>query len=127
MGKLKTKVEFLERGMQSIKTKLQKLQQDPNPIPSMSMVELRQKQFVDQHDYHIMKQGKVEDTHNDRYLGLYSTLEQQIMAGTMLSRQIYEEEQKQFEKQIKQVENERSNEYHFNSMGRQTIPNQTIL
>ena len=43
----------------------------------------------------------------------------------MLSRQIYKEEQRQFEKQIKQVENKRSNEYHLNSMGKMTIPNQT--
>ena len=45
----------------------------------------------------------------------------------MLSRQIYEEEQKLFEKLIKQVENKSSNEYDFNSMGRQTIPNHTNL
>ena len=64
-----------------------------------------------------MKQGKVQDIHdNDRYIGQYSTVEQQIRAEVMLSRQIYEEDQKQVEKQIKQVENKSSNEYHFNSM-----------
>ena len=31
----------------------------------------------------------------------------------------------QFEKQMKQVENKRSNEYHFNSMGKQTMSSQT--
>ena len=40
----------------------------------------------------------------------------------MLSRQIYKVEQKQFENQIKQVENKRSNEYYFDSMGKQAIP-----
>ena len=44
----------------------------------MSMVGLRTKQFVDQHDYHVMKQGKVQDMHdNDGYIGRYSIIEQE--------------------------------------------------
>ena len=39
------------------------------------------------------------------YIGPYSTTEQQIREDAILSRQIYEEEQKQFEKQIKQIGN----------------------
>ena len=36
----------------------------------MSTVGLIPKQFVDQNDYHVMEQGKVQDTHdNDRYIG----------------------------------------------------------
>ena len=124
MGKLKRKLEFLEIGMQRIKTKLQKLQQDPTLTPSISTVGIRPKQFVDQHDYHIMKQGNAQDTYDhDRYIGPYCTIQQQIWADTMLSTQIYEE-QRQFEKQIKWVENKRSNEYHLNSMRNQTIPYQ---
>ena len=34
------------------------------------------------------------------------------------------EEQRQFEKQIKQVENKRSNKHYFNSVRNYTIPNQ---
>ena len=41
----------------------------------------------------------------------------------MLLRQMYDEEQKQFEEQIKQVEKERSHEYHLNQMRDQIIPN----
>ena len=37
MGKLKREIEFLEIGMQRVKTKLQKLQQGPTLTPSMSM------------------------------------------------------------------------------------------
>ena len=126
MDKLKREVEFSERGMQIVWTKLHKVQQDPTLTPSMSMVGLKPKQFVDHHDYHIMKQGKFQDTHdNDRYNGLHSSIEQQVRADAMLSRQIYKEELTQFEKQIKQVENKRSNEDNFKSMGRQTIPNPT--
>ena len=40
MDKIKTELEFLERGMQTVKTKLQKPQQDPTLTPSMSMVGL---------------------------------------------------------------------------------------
>ena len=73
-----------------------------------------------------MKQGKVIDTHdNDRYIGQYSTTEQQIRADVMLSRKMYEVEWKQYQKQIKQVENRRSDEYNFYSIGKQTIPNET--
>ena len=39
----------------------------------------------------------------------------------MLLRQIYEGEQKQFEKQIKRVENRRSYEYHLNQVRDQII------
>ena len=75
-----------------------------------------------------MEQDKVQETHdNDRYICPHSTFEWQIRTDAMLSRQIYQEEQKQFEKHIKQVEYRRSNEYHFNSIGRHTIPNQTIF
>ena len=61
MGKFKRELEFLERGMQRVKTKLQKLQQDHTLTPSMSMAGIRPKQFIDQHDYHVMKQGKEQD------------------------------------------------------------------
>ena len=45
--------------MQRVRAKLQKLQQDPSLTPSPHMVRLRPKQFIDQHDYHAMEQGKV--------------------------------------------------------------------
>ena len=93
VGKFWRKVVFLENGMQRGRTKIQKLQQDPTVTPFMSMVELRSKQFIDLHDYHIMEQGKGQDTHdNYRHIGPYFTYEQQIKAD--FSRQIYEEEQK---------------------------------
>ena len=65
MGKLRRKVEFLERGMQRVRTRLQKLQQDPTLTPSMSTVGLRPKQFIDHHDCHVMEQGKGQDTHDN--------------------------------------------------------------
>ena len=57
MGKLKRELEFLERKMQRVKTKLQKLQHDPTLTPSISVVGLRPKQFVDQHDYQYNETG----------------------------------------------------------------------
>ena len=47
MCTLKRKLEFLEIRMQRVKTKLQKLQQDPTLTTSMSMMGLRPKQLVD--------------------------------------------------------------------------------
>ena len=73
-----------------------------------------------------MKQDKAQDTYDhDRYIGLYSTIEQQMRTDAMLSRQIYIDEQRQFEKQMKQVENKRPSEYHLNSMRNQTHPNKS--
>ena len=89
------------------------------------MVGIGPKQIADQHDYHIMKQSKVQGAYgHDRYIDPYSTIEQQIRANAMLSRQIYGEEQNQFEEQIKQVQNKRSHEYHLDQMRDQIIPNQ---
>ena len=55
------------------------------------------------------------------YIKLYCTVEQQMRADAILSRQIYKEEWKQLEKQIG---NKRPNEYHFDSIRRQPIANQ---
>ena len=60
MGKLKRELEFLERGMQRVKTKLQKLLQDPMLTPSSSTVGLIPKQFVNQHYYDVVRQSKVK-------------------------------------------------------------------
>ena len=102
---------------------MQKLQDHTLAHP-LSMVGIRPKPFVNQHNYHVMKQSKVHGTYDhNRYNGPYSTIEQQIRAAAMLSTQIYDVEQKQFEEQIKQVENIRSHEYHLNQMRDQIIPN----
>ena len=45
-------------------------------------------------------------------------------ADAVLSRQIYKEEQNQYEEQIKQVENKSSHEYHLNQMRDQIFPSQ---
>ena len=55
MGKLKREIKFYKRGMQRVKTKLQKLQQDPTLAPSMGTVGLRPYKFVDQCDYYVKK------------------------------------------------------------------------
>ena len=47
----------------------------------------------------------------------YTTTEQQIGADAILSRQLYEEEQIQFKKQLNQLESKKSNEHYIDSMG----------
>ena len=45
----------------------------------MSMVGIKPKPFVNEHNYHGMKQNKIQGACNhDRYIGPYSTIEQQI-------------------------------------------------
>ena len=54
--------------MQRMKTKLQKLPQDPTVIPHISMIGVRPKPFVKEHNYHVMKQSKVQGAYDhDRY------------------------------------------------------------
>ena len=94
-------VEFIEKGMQIVWTKLKKLQQDPTLTSSMSTAGQRPKQFIDQHDYHEMEHGKVKVTHdNVMYINPCFTAGQQMRADALLSRQIYKKERRQFEKQI---------------------------
>ena len=92
----------------------------------MGVVGIRPKQIVEQHDYHGKKQSKVQGAYDhNRYICSYSLIEQQIRADAMLLRQLYEDEKRQFEEPLKQVENKRSNEYHLNQMRHQIILNQS--
>ena len=107
-----------------MKTKLQKLQQDPTWTAPMSMVGIKPEPFVNLHDYHVMKESEVQDAYDqDRYISLDFYNWKQIRADAMLSRQIYNEEQKQYEEQIKHVENKRPHEYHLNQMKDKILPN----
>ena len=75
-----------------METTLQNLQKGPTLIMLLTcMVGIRPKQFVNHHNYHVMKESKVQSPYDDdRYIGPYSTIEQQIRADAMLLRQIYE-------------------------------------
>ena len=42
ISKLRKEIEFLERRMQGVKTKLDRLQQDPAQTPSISIIGIRQ-------------------------------------------------------------------------------------
>ena len=97
MGKLKRELKFLERNVQRVRTKLQKLQHDPTLTPSTSTVDLQPKQFINQHDYHTITQSKVHDTHDhDTYTNSSYAIEQQIRLDAMLSRQIQAKNPKLF-------------------------------
>ena len=80
--------------MQRVKSKLQKLQQGPTLPTPTNMLGIRPKPFVNQHDYHVMKQSEIQGPYDqDRCIGLLSTIEQQIRAHGILLRQIYDEDQ----------------------------------
>ena len=46
MSKLRREIEFLERGMQRLRTKLNRLQHDPKQTPSMSITGIRPKYLL---------------------------------------------------------------------------------
>ena len=92
ISKLRKEIEFLERGMQRVRTKLKRLQQDPTITSSMSIISLRPKQLGEQHDYHAIEEGRHQvRCENDMCSDPYTTIEQQIRFDAILSRQIYDE------------------------------------
>ena len=110
---MRKEIEFLERGIQRVRTKLKTLKQDPTLTPSMHMIGLRPKQLGEQQDYHEIEWGRDDIIYeNDLCIDPYTTIEQQIRVVVILSRQSYEEEQIQFKKQLNQIESDKSNKYY---------------
>ena len=76
MSKLRKEIEFLETGMQRIRTKLRRVQQDPTLTHSTSIVGLRLKQLGDQHDYDEIGQGRHPVRYeNDMCINPHTTVE----------------------------------------------------
>ena len=106
MGILQREFQFLERNVQRVKTKLQKLQYDLTLTPSTNTADLWPKHLICQHDYHTMTQSKVHDTYDHgTYRDSYSVRQQQIRLDVMFSRQIQAEEQIFLAEHIKKIEN----------------------
>ena len=61
------------------------------------------------------------------YSGPYPSVQQQIQIDAILSRQIYEDEEIQFKKELNQLESNNSIEYYVDSIGWQSIPQQDIV
>ena len=53
MQKLRQEIEFLERGMQRVKTRLSKIQQDPLLSPTTLLIGMKDKQLIrlEYHNY----------------------------------------------------------------------------
>ena len=92
MCKLKREIEILEWGMQRMRTKLHRLQQDLMQMPSTSKASILPRQLLgqDYYDQHDKDQDRVQmrceyDEH-DMSVDPYSTREQKIRADAVLSR-----------------------------------------
>ena len=97
MSKLRREIEFLKRGMCRVRNKLDRLQQDIVQTPAMSIIDIRSKQLIDQQDNHDNDQGRIQAGHdNDACVDPYPTIEQQMWAVAILSRQLHEKEHIQF-------------------------------
>ena len=67
--------------MQRVRTKLDRLQQEPTQTPSMFVIGIRPKQPIDQQDYHDKDQGRVKGTYEDDLcVHSYPTIKQKILA-----------------------------------------------
>ena len=79
----------LRRGMQRVRTKCNRLQQDPiqKPLTSITGIQPRELLEEDYYEHHNKDQDRVQVRHeHDLYVDLYSTKEQQIRADAILSR-----------------------------------------
>ena len=84
MCKLQREFKFLERHVQRVRTKLQKLQHHPILTPSTNTANLQPKQLINQHDYHMMTHSRTQDTHeHDTHTDSYMA-GQQIRLDAML-------------------------------------------
>ena len=96
MSILRREIEFLEREMQRVRTKWDRLWQDPTETPSRSITVIRPKWLTEYHDYYDREQARIQANHeNDMCIDPYPTIEQQIWADGTLSRQLHEEEHAQ--------------------------------
>ena len=107
MSKLKREMDYLERGMQRVRMKLAKLQQDPTQTQVTSRIGIGLKKIIDQQDYHInAEQDRNQDIYNtNMYSGPYPTIEQQIQIDAMLSRLFHKEEKAKHRERISQLVN----------------------
>ena len=122
MSKLRREVEFLEREMQRVRTKLKRLQKDPTNI-FHAYSRTKTKQSIGQHDYYETEQSNVQVTHdNYMYIDIYSTVKQQIRAVSYYLGKFMKKHKNNM-RMIKQIEHKRPNDYYFDSIRRQPIPN----
>ena len=95
MQKLRQEIEFLERGMQRVKTRLSKIQQDLLLTPTMSLTGIRPKQLT-RSDY----DNYPEDDHYPEYIiqehdiktEQHDIIERQIRTDTSPLKQLQEED-----------------------------------
>ena len=74
VSKLRREFEVLERGMQRVRTKLDRLHQDPAQTYLMSIIGMRPKELIGQYDYHYKDQGRIQASHeNDICIDPYNT------------------------------------------------------
>ena len=82
------------REIERVRTKLDRLQQDPTQTPSTSIIGVRPHKLQ---DYHNKDQGRIQVGHeNDTCIDPYPAIGQQIQVDAILSRQLHEEEHIQF-------------------------------
>ena len=95
MHKLRRDIEFLEGWKQRVRTKLNRLQQDPIQTPPTSIAGLWPRELLEQgyHDHHDKDQDRVQIRHeHDKYdmcIDTYPTMEQ-INADFIWYRQLQE-------------------------------------
>ena len=98
MQKLRREIEFLERGMNKVKTRLSKIQHDPLLTPMTFLKVIKPKQLIgpeyhnfpeyDQYTEHMIQEHDIQTEQNDM-------IERQIMTDASLSKQFQEEEKGQ--------------------------------
>ena len=116
MPKLRREIKFLERGMQSVRMRLNRIQQDLLLTPATSMIGIRPKQLIEPEYYNYPANdhyGEQIICEHDMYVEQNDLIKKQIRAHALLSRQFQDEEREQHLKQNNKVEYDKPPEYHI--------------
>ena len=133
MLNLSRDISFLERRMQRVRTKFNRLQQDQIQNPSTSIAGIWPRQLLEQeyHDYYDKVQDRVQMRHkhddHEMCIDQYATTKQQKWTDAILSRQLQKEQQVQCRKQINKIEDNTPAKCYVVSVQIWSTPEQNLL
>ena len=119
MQKLRREIEFLERGMQRVRMRLNRIQKHPLLTPTTSLRGIKPKQLIgpEYHDYPENDCYREQMIHEHAINPEQNNLiEKQISADALLSRQLQEEERNQALNQNKQLKYDVPSVHHIDRL-----------
>ena len=113
MKKLRRELQFVEWGMQRVRTKLNKIQQDPLLTPTTSLTGIKPKQLIEPEypEYYHHREQMIHE--HATYPEQNDLIKKQIRADALLSRQLQEEERDHTLKENKLIDYDVPSVHHI--------------